>query len=109
MGKGMGMNQSVGNVVAGIALTTSAVLAFPQGAAFALQSADLSGITLFPADNPWHYDISKFPVHPNSANLVASVGTGTSLHPDFGTVYAGAPFGIPYIVVDKSQAKIPVT
>jgi hypothetical protein len=73
-----------------------------------LESPDLSGIALFPADNYWHWDISKLPVHPNSANLVASVGNGTSLHPDFGSVYEGAPMGIPYIVVDKNQAKIPV-
>ncbi|HKP95193.1 MAG TPA: hypothetical protein VJ385_05490 [Fibrobacteria bacterium] len=94
---------------AGIAcIAALSTLAGLPGAAFALQSADLSGIALFPADNPWHYDVSKFPVHPNSANLVASVGNGTSLHPDFGSVYQGAPFGIPYIVVDKNQARIPI-
>lgn len=77
-------------------------------AAFALQSADLSGIQIFPADNYWHWDISSFPVHPNSANLVASAGNSTSLHPDFGSKLDGVPFGIPYILVDKSQPKIPV-
>jgi len=74
----------------------------------AYQSPDLSGIPLFPADNPWHFDISNFPVHPNSANLVNSVGTSTGLHPDFGTVYDGAPMGIPYIVVGSGQPKLPV-
>jgi hypothetical protein len=62
----------------------------------------------FPADNPWHYDISKFPVHPNSANLVASVGNNTGLHPDFGTEYLGQPMGIPYIAVGAGQAMIPI-
>ena len=77
-------------------------------AAFALRSPDLSGISIFPADNYWHWDISKFPVHPNSANLVASAGNDTPLHPDFGSVLDGAPFGIPYILVDKTQPKVPV-
>ncbi len=78
------------------------------GAALALKSPDLSGVQLFPADNYWHWDISKYPVHPNSANLVASVGNGTSVHPDFGSVLEGVPWGIPYILVGKSQAKIAI-
>lgn len=78
------------------------------GAAQAYQSPNLSDIPLFPADNPWHFDISNFPVHPNSTNLVNSVGTSTSLHPDFGTVYEGAPMGIPYLVVGSAQPKLPV-
>lgn len=74
----------------------------------AFQSPDLSGISIFPADNYWHWDISNYAVHPNSDNYVASIGKTVSLHPDFGTVYNGAPMGIPYIVVDKTQAKIPI-
>ena len=85
-----------------------AVILGGWGAASALQSPDLSGMQLFPADNPWHYDISKFPLHPNSANLVASVGNGTSVHPDFGSELDGVPWGIPYVLVGKSQAKIAV-
>lgn len=78
------------------------------GAAAALESADLSGIAFFPADNPWHFDVSKMPLDPNSAKLVASVGNSTALHPDFGTALDGVPWGIPYVLVDKTQAKIPV-
>jgi hypothetical protein len=93
---------------AGFGIVFMAACSGLAGTAAAFQSADLSGVSVFPADNYWHWDISKFPVHPNSAKLVASVGNGTSLHPDFGSVLEGAPFGIPYIVVDKTQAKIPV-
>jgi hypothetical protein len=64
---------------------------------------------LFPPDNAWHYDISQFPVHPNSSRLVATVGASTGLHPDFGTEYEGQPMGIPYIVVGANQAKVPIT
>jgi hypothetical protein len=75
---------------------------------YAAQSADLGSITLFPADNPWHYDISDYPVHPNSDNFIISVGKNTSLHPDFGSTLDGIPWGIPYLLVDKNQTKIAI-
>lgn len=63
---------------------------------------------IFPSGNSWNTAIAGLPVHGNSANLVASIGTGGSLHPDFGTVFEGAPWGIPFIVVDGSQPYLPV-
>src|SRR5437870_2635154 len=51
---------------------------------------------VFPADNAWNTDISAYPVNPNSANYVASIGASTNLHPDFGTFWDGAPIGIPF-------------
>ncbi len=74
----------------------------------AWQSADLSQIAIFPPDNYWHWDISQYQIHPNSVNFVASVGLTSALHPDFGTVYNGAPMGIPYHLVGKNQPKIPI-
>jgi hypothetical protein len=71
--------------------------------------ASLNGKRLFPADNAWNRDVSGEPVDPNSANLIASMGLGTSLHPDFGTVWNGAPNGIPYVVVSGAQTKVPIT
>src|SRR5438105_3899373 len=71
--------------------------------------ASLAGRQLFPADNPWNADISTAPVDPNSAALIASVGLERGLHPDFGTVWNGAPNGIPYVVVGGDQPKVPVT
>jgi hypothetical protein len=68
----------------------------------------LHGKQLFPPDNPWNEDISNLPVDPNSANLIASIGLSTGLHADFGTVYNGAPNGIPYVVVAGSQAPVPI-
>jgi hypothetical protein len=85
-----------------------ALLAAACGTAAALESADLSGVQLFPADNPWHWDISQLPVHPNSSNLVASVGASASVHPDFGSELGGVPWGIPYVLVGNSQPKIAV-
>lgn len=71
--------------------------------------ASLNGKRLFPADNAWNQDVSNEPVDPNSANLIASMGLGTALHPDFGTVWNGAPNGIPYVVVSGSQGRVPIT
>ena len=68
----------------------------------------LGGRRVFPADNPWNQDISRLPVDPNSAALVAAIGLEKSLHPDFGTEYLGAPNGIPYVVVAGNQARVPV-
>src|SRR5207302_3066140 len=70
--------------------------------------AALGGRRLFPDDNPWNQDISREPVDPNSDTLIASIGRDRPLHPDFGTVYQGAPGGIPYVVVDGKQKKVPV-
>jgi hypothetical protein len=70
--------------------------------------ADLGGVRLFPADNPWNQDISGLPKDPNSDALVASIGLDKPLHPDFGTVWNGAPSGIPYIVVSGTQPKVPI-
>ena len=71
-------------------------------------NASLAGRRPFPADNPWNADVSGAPVDPASAQLIASCGS-RGLHPDFGTVWDGAPNGIPYVVVHGDQAKVPVS
>jgi hypothetical protein len=71
--------------------------------------ASLHGQRPFPADNPWNQDISNSLVDPNSANLIASIGVDAVLHPDFGTVWNGAPNGIPYVVVSGTQPPVPVS
>lgn len=83
-----------------------------QSAAFTATGTggqDLGARVLFPADNAWNLDISASPVDPNSANLIASCGAASALHPDFGTVYAGAPNGIPFTIVAGSQGRVPVS
>ena len=65
---------------------------------------------LFPADNVWHADVSGLPVHPRSADWIASMGgTERRLHPDFGPNDVGQPYGIPYSVVPGSTQKVAVT
>jgi hypothetical protein len=75
----------------------------------ATPSTDVSALQVFPADNPWNQDISAFPVHAKSANYLSSIGLDRGLHPDFGTVWEGAPIGIPYNVVDSSTPRVDVS
>ena len=70
--------------------------------------ASLHGKQIFPFDNAWNQDISNSPVDPNSDNIIAGMGLTTSLHPDFGTVWDGAPNGIPYVVVAGNQTPVAI-
>jgi hypothetical protein len=73
------------------------------------QNANLNGAVPFPADNAWNTDISQSDVDPNSDNLIASIGMGTGLHPDFGSgTYKGAIIGIPYYVVSDDQPYVKI-
>jgi hypothetical protein len=68
----------------------------------------LAGCPVFPADNPWNQRVDRLPVARDSAATIAAIGVGDPVHPDFGTVYDGAPNGIPYAVVGAGQRKVPV-
>ena len=70
--------------------------------------ASLHGRRMFPADNWWNRDISNDPVDADSDAIVAGIGVGKSLHPDFGTGQNGAANGIAYVVVSGDQPKVPV-
>lgn len=71
--------------------------------------AALNGALAFPSDNDWNRDISGDAVDPASDAIIASIGGGIGLHPDFGAgLYAGAPIGIPYVVVSGTQAPVSV-
>ncbi|WP_219834839.1 stalk domain-containing protein [Paenibacillus sp. R14(2021)] len=71
--------------------------------------ASPSGLQVFPKDHAWNTDISAYPVHANSKNFIASIGAGLGMHADFGTVWDGAPIGIPYTIVSGNQPKVKVT
>jgi len=65
------------------------------------QQPDVS-IQIFPADNPWNWDISNtttFPPHLNSNNLIDSIGRGTPLREDY---------AFPYSVVQNGQADVAI-
>ncbi len=64
--------------------------------------------TVFPADNPWNQVVTDLPVHDDSDAFIASIGAGDNLHPDFGTMWAGAPNGIPYVEVSAATILVDV-
>lgn len=67
----------------------------------------INGVQIFPDDNIWNRPINTLPTHPNSAVWLAGInppGTG-NLAPNFGT----GTVGIPYTIVDSSQANVTVT
>lgn len=59
----------------------------------------MTTLQVFPQNNPWNQDISKWPVHPNSKNIIASIGTEKPLrhNSDMG-----------FILVPSNQKRIPV-
>lgn len=73
------------------------------------QGASLGGFVPFPSDNLWNKDISNAPVDPNSAQIINFIGSSVGIHPDFGQgEYNGSYMGIPYTVVDSTQALLPI-
>lgn len=73
-------------------------------------SAPARACAVFPADNVWHADVSRLPVHSRSAAMVGAIGAGANVHADFGSgQWEGAPIGIPVTVVEAGQRKVPVT
>lgn len=64
---------------------------------------------MFPANNIWNTPIDHLPVKSNSATLVNTIGVSKYVHPDFSSgVWNGAMGGIPFILVNGSQPKLPV-
>jgi hypothetical protein len=87
-----------------LALSAIAMLA-GVATAHALRLPSAPRCPVFPASNVWNRPVAALPVAANSAQLIASIGLDTGLHPDFGSGrYAGRPIGIPFDVV---SAKTP--
>src|SRR5436190_8649384 len=96
--------------------TVAAATAFAQcPPTVPVEGAAPSGpLPVFPADNWWNTNISAAPVDPNSANFIAFINNGGTrrLHPDFGGEASPGGvdiYGMPYAIVDGSQAKQAVT
>jgi len=87
-----------------IGLLGAAVLQRPDLGA----GASFHGTRLLPDNNAWNRDVSKDPVDPNSAVMIASIGADKPLHPDFGTTWKGNPNGIPYVIVDGKQPRVKI-
>ena len=89
-----------------LAVVVVATLLLGGGSAGALRLPNAPKCPIFPANNPWNERVDTLPVAANSAQLIASIGRDTGLHPDFGSgLYDGEPIGIPYDVVSKSTPR----
>jgi hypothetical protein len=74
----------------------------------ATRALGISGCRVLPSDNPWNQRVDRLPVTAGSEQLIARIGLDAPVHPDFGTVYAGAPNGIPITVVSGHTRGVPV-
>ena len=64
---------------------------------------------MFPKSSHWNLRVDRLPVHERSARMVRAIGADETMHADFGSGrYEGAPIGIPFVTVSKSQRKVPV-
>lgn len=61
--------------------------------------AILSAMQICPKNSPWHEDISKLPVHPDSDKIVANIGANKNI-----IAYGGQNF----ILVPPDQPRVPV-
>ncbi|MBI4674857.1 MAG: hypothetical protein HY741_24715 [Chloroflexi bacterium] len=69
----------------------------------------LGACEVFPFDSVFNTPIDTLPVDANSDAYINSIGADTGLHPDFGAgLWNGSPIGIPYNIVPKRQALLPV-
>jgi hypothetical protein len=61
--------------------------------------AIVSALEVFPPDNPWNLVVSDWPLHPNSKNIIASIGASKPLryNPDMG-----------FVLVPPDQKKVEV-
>jgi hypothetical protein len=69
----------------------------------------IGGCAIFPPNNVWNTPVDTLGVDAGSASYIAAEGGGAAaLHQNFGTVWQGAPVGIPYVVVPATQTLVPI-
>ena len=61
--------------------------------------AIVSALEVFPPDNPWSLIVEDWPVHPNSKNIIASIGAQKKLR---------CNYDMSYVLVPPNQKKIDV-
>jgi hypothetical protein len=89
-----------------LGVVTALALVACVGSAQALRIPSAPNCPMFPATNPWNERVDALPVAANSAQIIASIGLDTGLHPDFGSgLYGGSTIGIPFDVVSKATPR----
>ena len=82
-----------------------AIPKFKQPLMFNTPEADavLAALQVFPKNNPWNEDITKRPVHPDSAKIVASVGADKTLAYNWDMAFILVPPDQPRIEVKMAR------
>ncbi len=81
-------------------------LALGGSSAEALRVPAAPRCPIFPTSNPWNQRVDRLPVARNSSAIIASIGTGTGLHADFGSgLWQGSPIGIPFDIVTSKTPR----
>ena len=110
MGARARLIRSLGVLGALTALSAASTAATPRVPPHELAAGTtFEGCPVFPDSNPWNKDISKAPVHPNSADFIKSISNSDGkrfLHADFGE---DPSYGIPFDVVPADQPAVPIT
>jgi hypothetical protein len=89
-----------------VVVVGAVVLLLGGGSVQALRLPNAPACPIFPANNAWNERVDTLPVAANSAQMIASIGLDTGLHPDFGSgLYDGQPIGIPFDVVSKTTPR----
>jgi hypothetical protein len=94
-----------------VRLLAAAALVLGLSGATTAAAPTIAGCPAFPTSSVWNQKVDTLPVTSDSAQLIASMGVGGSVHADFGNgLYNGSRIGIPFVVVHaKSTPKSHVT
>lgn len=69
----------------------------------------IAGCPLMSPRSAWNQRVDRAPVARNSAALIRSIGLNAGFHADFGSGrWDGGPIGIPYVVVESGQRRVPL-
>lgn len=112
--RGIRQRAVVAGLLAASLTAPGALLAMREAAASSPPSptaiAGAPKCAVAPANSVWRTPVASLPVAKNSASLIAQIGAGLPLHPDFGAgLWDGEPIGIPYNVVSNTQPKVHVS
>jgi hypothetical protein len=88
-----------------LAFAAAAVAAVLVPAAYGAPLPEAPSCPVFPANSVWNKPVSGLPLLKASPTIVRSIGSDLPVHADFGArLWDGGPVGIPYTVVDGTQA-----
>jgi hypothetical protein len=78
--------------------------------AAAAAAPSIGACPVLPDDNIWNIPVVGLPLDAGSQGYITTIGASKGMHADFGSgTWDGGPIGIPYITVNRSQAKVRIS